>query len=296
MGLLDSLFSGVKVFVRELVSVVGEAVRVVLEEIDRSSIGRAATEFVQGVTKKYFRQAGDLAEEEREFAEKFERDGKRSEKDEERLREIQAEREQLRKEMEAAKAREAAEELKSGQNDVIAANMTDDELSAAVGILATKECGECGGTMRIRQGANNSNSNKRNFWWQCTINPFTCPTIKLSTDELSGSVIRRENPDLDGDANERRRIWTKDDIVNDAHRRLRQNHLDENDEEVVCPHHVLPMKLVQKRAADGRMLSSYEYVCIGVQANGRACDYKVPLETYPQLSATLLRRGDRGII
>lgn len=297
MNLLDSLFTGVKVFVRELVTVVGEAVKVVLEEIDRSSFGRAATGFVQGMTKKFFRQAEDLAEEEREFADKFQQDGKCSEKDKERLREIQAERERLRKEVEAAKAREAAEEFKAEQDDVVVAEMTEDELSAAVGILASKECKSCGGTMRIRQRAFNVDTGKRSFYWQCTMmNRLSCPTIKLNADELRGSVIRKENPDLDGDVLERHKIWTKDDVVNKTHARLRQHHLDEKDEEVVCPHHVLPMKLVQKRGADGRMLSSYEYVCMGIHPDGRACSYTVNLETFPQVSAMFRRREGRGII
>ena len=297
MRFLDSLFSGAKVFVKELVTVVGEAVRVVLEEIDRSSFGKAATELVHGFTRKYFSKAEDLAKEEREFAEKFQRDGKHSDQDEERLREIHAERERLRKEMEAAKAKEAAEEFKAESDEVIAAEMTDDELSAAVGILASKECPNCGGTMRIHQNPFNVGTQKRTFFWQCTMTKrLTCPTIKLNADELKTSVLRKKNPDLDGDAKERKQIWTKDDVVNKTHGRLRQNHFDEIDEEVVCPHHVLPMKLVQKRGADGRMLSSYEYACMGIQPDGRACAYTVALETYSQVSAMLRRREGRGII
>ena len=297
MSFLDSLFSGVMAFVKELVTVVGEAVKVVLEEIDRSSFGKAATQLFQGVTRKYFSQAEGLAEEERELAEKFERDRKRSAKDAERINEINAERERLRKEIEAAKAREAAEEFKAESDEVIAAEMTDDELSAAVGILASKACPNCGGTMRIRQGAYNLGTEKRNFYWQCTMsNPLPCPTIKLSADDLKATVLRKENPDLDGNAKDRKQIWTREDVLNKTHSRLRQNHLDEKDEEVVCQHHLLPMKLVQKRAADGRMLSSYEYVCMGIQPDGRACAYTVALETFPQVSAMLRRREGKGII
>lgn len=297
MSILDSLFSGVKVFVKELVTVVGEAVRVVLEEIDRSSFGKAATELVHGFTRKYFKQAEGLAEEERELAEKFERDGKRSANDTERINEINAERERLRKEMEAAKARESAEEFKAESDEVIAAEMTSDELSAAIGILASKACPNCSGTMRIRQYDFNVGTGKRNFYWLCTMsNSLPCPTIRLSADELKASVLRKENPDLDGNAKDRQQIWTRDDVLNKTHGRLRQNHLDEKDEEVVCQHHLLPMKLVQKRAADGRMLSSYEYVCMGIQPDGRACSYTVALETFPQVSAMLRRREGKGII
>lgn len=296
MSILDSLFSGAKVFVKQFVTVLGDAVRVVLEEIDRSPFGKAAAGLVHGFTRKYFSQAEELAAEEREFGEKFKRDGKRSEQDEERLREMQAERERLQKQMEAAKAKEAAEEFKSDSDKVIAAEMTDDEMSSAVGILSSKKCG-CGGTMRIRQSADQNGNGKRSFYWQCTMtNRLYCPTIKLNANDLKASVLRKENPDLDGDTKTRKQIWTMDDVSIKAHSRLRQNHLGENDEEVVCPHHLLPMKLVQKGRNDGLMLSSYEYICMAIHSDGRACSYTVGLETYPQVAAMLRRREGKGII
>lgn len=297
MSFLDSLFSGVKVFVKEFVTVVGEAVRIVLDEIDRSSFGKAATDLVKGFTRKYFSQANDLADEERELAEKYQRDGKRSENDDERLREIQAERERLRKEMEAAKAKEAADEFKAGSEDVIAAEMTDDELSSSVGILASKQCPKCGGTMGIRQGAHSPTLDRRSFYWQCTMtNPRPCPTIKLNADDMRASVLRKENLDLDGDAASRYKIWSEATVLNKTHSRLRQHHLEEKDEEVICPQHLLPMKLIQKNRADGSMLSSYQYICMGIQPNGKACLYTVAVETFPQVAAMLKRREGRGII
>jgi len=297
MNLLDSIFSGVKIFVAEVITVARESVRAVLEEIDRSSFGKAATQFVQGLNRKYFNEAENLADEERELTKKFQSDGKHSLSDKDRLQEIQSERVLLRKNLEAAKTKEAVEEFRAEQDRVIVAQMTDDELSAATGVLASKKCSNCGGIMSISQvGGRNTKTNKRTFYWQCTgVNSFLCPTIKLNPKELRSTVLRKENPDLDGDASARRQIWTNDDVVNKTHGRLRQS-LGEKDEEVICPHHVLPMKLMQKRSADGRMLSSYEYVCIGIQPNGRACSFTQSLETFPQVSAMLRRRDGHGII
>lgn len=294
MGLLDSLFSGVKVFVKELVTVVGEAVRVILDEIDRSSFGKAAAGLVQGVTRKYFSQAESLADEERELVEKSQHDGKRSVKDEERLSEIHAERELLRKEMEAAKVRDAAEEFKAEYDKVIPVEMTADELSATVGILASKEC-RCGGIMRLRQGGLKNNTENRDFYWQCTMSSrLGCKTIKLDANELSASVLRKENPDLD--EKDRRQIWARDDVIKKTHGRLRKNHLDGEDEAVVCPHHLLPMKLIQIPGAKGGMLALYEYICVGIKSDGDPCPYTVKLETFPQVSEALRRREGRGII
>jgi hypothetical protein len=151
--------------------------------------------------------------------------------------------------------------------------------------------------MRIRQSADQNGNGKRSFYWQCTmVNRLPCPTIKLSANNLKASVLRKENPDLDGDAKVRKQIWTRVDVSNKAHSRLRQNHLDKKDEEVVCQHHLLPMRLVQKRGNDGRMLSSYEYICMAIHPDGRACAYTVGLETYPQVAAMLRRREGKGII
>ena len=84
-------------------------------------------------------------------------------------------------------------------------------------------------------------------------------------------------------------------MLNKAHGRLRAS-LDEEDEEIVCPAHMLPMKLMPKPSAGGRMLDSYEYICLGITPDGRACGHKVPVKSFPQVSAALRRREGRGII
>lgn len=295
MGFLDSLFSGAKVFVRELATVAAEAVRVVLEEIDRSSFGRAATQIIQGATRKYFGVAADLAEEEREIAKKFQRDGHRSDADAERLQEIAMERERLKKQLEAAKSREAADELEKDKNRVITAPINDDETSAAVGIIASKQCPECGGTMRIRQSGFDVKTERRKFYWQCTSNKFSCPSIKLDPEKDQASVIRNPDPNLDLSRSERRNIWKRKDVLVETAGRLRQA-LGDEDNEVVCPTHLLPMKLLPRNQADGRLLTTYEYVCLAVDSEGRACQHRIPLETYPQVSEALRRRDGYGII
>ena len=295
MGFLESLFSGVKVLVSELVTVVAEAVRVVLEEIDRSSFGRAATQLVQGATRKYFSTAKNLADEERELAEKFVHDGRRSETDAERLQEIANEREQLRRQIDEAKACDAAQEFRKNQDHVVAVAASDDEASATVGIIASKSCPECGETMRIRQGGFNDKTERRRFYWQCTSAKFACPSIKLDPVKERASVMRKQDPNLDISAPERRAIWERKDVLIETAGRLRQA-LGEDDSEIVCPAHLLPMKLLPRNQADGRLLSTYEYVCLAVDSEGRACKHRIPLETFPQVSEALRRREGQGII
>lgn len=296
MGILDALLSGAKAFIKETAKVVGEAIRVILEEIDRSEIGKAVTQFVIGASDRLFNAARDLADEEAELAEKFRRDKKQSESDRERWEAIQRERTDLRSKLDVAKTKEAAQALMDGADEVQNVRMTDDDVSASTAVISSKACPECGGTMRIRQGGYNPNTQRRKFWWQCTaMDGIPCPTIKFDPERDGGAILRKADPDLDGKEEERRRLWRRDDVATRAHGRVRQM-LGEEDHEIICPHHLLPMKLLPKINPGGRMLDSYEYVCLGVQPDGRACDYTVPLETYPQAAAALRRNTGQGII
>lgn len=296
MSFLDSLFSGITAFVREVVTVVTDAVKVILEEVDRSLFGKAATEMVKGATKRYFNTATDLAEEEQELAEKRRQDGRLREADLERLREIEKERERLRKEMDDSKAREATEKFRAAQDELVSASITDDESSALLGILSTKACPACGGVMRIRQGFLNSKTERTRFYWQCTSSRASaCPTLMLDPQAEQASVIRRPDADLDGAREKRVETWNRPDVLAKTHGRLRAT-LGDADEEIVCPKHLLPMKLLPKALAGGRLLDSYEYVCMGVNVDGRACDHTVTMTSFPQVSAALRRRDGRGII
>jgi phenylpyruvate tautomerase PptA (4-oxalocrotonate tautomerase family) len=294
--LLDVLFSGVRAFVSEIAEVAREAVRVVLEEVDRSTFGRAATGLVKGIAERYFGKAEALAEEEAEIAAKTRRDGRQSESDADRLREIENERGNLRQELDTARTRVAADDLRKNQGSVIVAPVTDDEASASVGIMAAKSCPECRGTMRIQQGGYNAKTARRSFWWRCTAtNAIPCPTIRLDPEADSAKVLRKPNADLDGANEKRHAIWKRPEVLRRTHERLRKA-LGDADPEIVCPHHLLPMKLLPKASTQGLMLDSYAYACVGVTPNGRGCQYTVPVQTFPQASAVLNRREGKGII
>lgn len=296
MNILEALFSGAKAFVKELVSVARTVVREVLKEVDQSAFGRSATRLVDGIADRYFNQAQSLTEEERELAEKAKRDGRRTEVDAERLREIAAERERVRVKMERINAQRSAQELRDHADETLVARLDDDELSSSVGILAAKTCPDCGGMMRIRQAPVASDTGVRRFYWQCTEpNSPPCPYIKLDPTKETASVLRTADPDLDTPREQRRAVWNRPDVIAETHGRVRQ-HLGDDDKQVVCPHHLLPMKLLPKRNQGGRVLDSYEYVCLGVTSDGRACDHKIDMQTMPQVAAMLRRTEGEGII
>jgi hypothetical protein len=294
MGFLEALFAGARAILAGVVEIAAQVIRVALAEIDHSAAGRAATALANGVTQRYFSRARNLADEERDMAEKYRRDGRRSELDSERLREIQREREVVRSELNETRTLQAEGELKSSEEELISAPLTDDDLSASSGILASKRCPDCGGKMRIRQGAYNQKI--RNFWWQCTAqNVIVCPTVKIDLATKKSTILRKPDADLDGSSEARRKIWVQPQVIAKTHGRLRAS-IGDDDEQMICPHHVLPMKLMQKNGASRLMLDSYEYVCLGVTADGRACGHKVEVKTFAQVSALLRRRDGVGII
>ncbi len=296
MNFLDALFSGAKALAKELVDIGSTLVREILREIDNSSFGKAATRVVSGVADRMFGNAKDLVDEERELAAKYQRDGRRTDADADRLREMAAERDNLRTAMEQANAALAAQEFKDRADELDVHDLDDDELSANVGVLAAKKCPHCGETMQIVQGSFNTTSNKRNFYWRCTaIRRYPCPTVTLDPAKERSSVVRPESADFDTPKSIRRATWEKQPVVNETHARLRQ-HLGDEDKQLVCPTHLLPLKLMESRKKGGKLLDSYEYVCLAINADGSACDHNVTLQTMPQVAAMLQRKEGQGII
>jgi len=163
MSFLDALFSGAKALAKELVSVGRTLVHEILQEIDNSSFGKAATRVVSGVADRIFGNAQDLAEEEADLSAKYQRDGRRTETDEQRLRDIEAERDRLRAQLEKANAARSVQEFRDRAHELGAHVLDDDEISANVGILAAKTCPKCGSAMRVIQGGLNVTTNQRNF-------------------------------------------------------------------------------------------------------------------------------------
>ena len=296
LNFLEALFAGAKALVKEIVSVARTIVREVLAEIDQSAFGRSATRVVDGIADRYLGQAKDLADEERELAEKVQRDGKRTDADAERLRAIEIERDRVRTELERVTAERSAQELRDHADETLLAQLDDDELSSNVGILAAKSCPACEGTMRIRQGPLDNVTGLRNFYWQCTEpQGRPCPLVRLDPSKGNAGVVRLADPDLDTPRLERRATWSRADVIAETHGRVRQ-HLGDDDKQVVCPSHLLPMKLLPRRNASGRVLDSYEYVCLGVTADGKACAHRIALQTMPQVAAMLRRTEGEGII
>ena len=295
MGFLDALVRGATAFLKPAYEGVKIVVRDLLKEIDSSEIGKAVTSFVSSAANRMRSRAKELAEEEAELAAKWQRDRRQSEYDAQRQAEIQRERERMRAEMEAENARKSAEELREKLDELQMHQVDDDTISESVGIMAHKICPACGGMMRIRQGGQNQKTGRTRFWWQCSLNPAHCPTITLDPLKEDLKVVRGNNTDLDVPREKRHAAWNSPPILQTTHGRLR-GHLGDDDEQLTCPKHLLPMKLMPLLNAGGRLLDSYAYICMGVESDGRACSHQIKVEKMPQVAATLKRTEGKGIL
>jgi len=309
MGILQSLFSSVTAFIKGDRTTARSSLFKAIGQARKTEIGRelsrlikkgrekisAGAESIEKIAKGAWKGAKEAFEEAREYEEKQARDGKLNEKDQERVDELHKERERFREEITNLKAGLAAQKLQT--EHLIEALFSSDELSANTGLLATKVCPGCGGTMRIKQGGRNTKTKQRGFWWECISNlgRDRCRTITINLREDIPDVVRPPNPDLDGDADRRYGIWTRPTVLEQTHKRL-QMMIGEVDDDLMCPIHVLPMRLVRKSHPGGHLLDSYEYACTGNIPGRFVCGFVIPLETFPQVASLLRRKTTRGII
>lgn len=297
MKLLEALLVGATALINRVLE--SEHVRTVVAHVVREASqtgwGKAAVHAVKGVLDGLQSKAYDLTEKERDIHERARRDGRYSPRAPDDLAEIKAERDRLREQLNDAQRRKAAEDLDAKKDEVKAAQLDEDELAARAGLVTAKVCPECGDTMRLQIGAMSARTGRRNFYWQCnsTRSP-PCRTITYDPAD-SGSIIRPPNPDFDTDLVTRRAIWTDKVTLAQTHDRVR-SHLGDKDEEMLCPQHLTPMKLMETRSPSGLVLNSYEYVCRGVNADGRACTHRIPIKTMPQAAEMLRRNEGVGII
>lgn len=296
MAFLDALLSGAKALIKDAASLAGEFIREVIREIDDTRIGRVLGKVAEGFLDRLDARARDIAGEEADLLKKAARDGRLDPYSAQRLDEIRAERERVRRELDEAKRQQAAEDLKNNADDLVSKDLNGDEVSANTDLVTSKECPDCGATMRLRQGNIVADTKKRKFYWQCSQTlRNNCRTISYDPERDRGSILRKPNPDFDLEKSERDAIWDRRDVSDKAHQRLR-THLGDDDAEMICPHHSIRMKLLPKVRPGGLMLDSYEYICPGVDLNGRACSHTVPVKSKPQVAEILRRKEGLGII
>lgn len=279
---VDKVVERAKAFAREVVNAYVEETR---------RIGGRDLEFL---AKQQRIRAENLAEEEKELAKKRERDGRITEADAERKAEIARERERLREDIDNTTAAASAAEIENSDK-LRSGVISDTEAEGLVGLMSTKPCLRCGRTMTLQFEANNLQTGPR-FKWVCSaIRPDPCPIVRVTTKELQQQQVSIREPHADLDASpQEREAWKRSDVLARTAGRVRAQ-LGEDDKAMICPRHLLPMKLMQLANADGRLFATYQYTCLAVDGVGRACSHTVPVKSFGQVSALLTRNEGRGI-
>lgn len=290
-----AIFPGAKAIVTKLVDravvAVVSAGRAIIEEWAQNPVSQRDA---YTSAKEQQSAAEDLAAEEKELAEKFKRDGQRKSADADRVEEIKATRDQLRKAMGETSAVQSAEDIVAA-DDLISKPVTADETAAQIGILSTKVCPNCGGVMTLQFVSTNTQQGQK-FKWVCTsmrLNP--CRDIYVMENEITHQVsVRQSHADLDANEAERK-SWKEASLLAKTAGRVR-SHLGDVDKAILCPIHLLPMKLLPVANSSGLLLDSMQYTCLCVDANGRACSHTVPVKSFGQVSGLLTRTEGRGIL
>jgi hypothetical protein len=70
-----------------------------------------------------------------------------------------------------------------------------------------------------------------------------------------------------------------------------QHAVGDEDDQLVCPRHLLPLKLLRKSDNSGLVLDSYEYVCLGVLPSGKACGHKALPDDAASGGHVTMKRG-----
>jgi hypothetical protein len=248
----------------------------------------------ESIRKSLDDKARDLAEEEAYLADKFVRDGRRSTADSDRIQEMAVERESLSGKIAEINAVQSASDIAHAE-DLVSVVVSADELASQVGILSTKTCPTCTGIMTLQIGNFSTNVGQK-FLWRCTATRERgCPEIHVKPSELAQQAsVRHQNPDLDiGPA--ARDSWKNPTILAKTATRLR-SHLGDQDNAIICPTHLLPMKLLPTAGATGLIFDSYQYTCLGVSPDGRACQHVLPVKSFGQVSGLLNRFEGSGIL
>lgn len=292
----SALFPGARAIVTKAVDRVVVAVRSAGREFVNAWMKAAEVNGApspETAAKAHRTEAKNLAEEERYLAEKFKRDKTRSSADADRIQEINESREKLRKEIGETNAIQSAQDI-TNASDLVSAEASPDELATQVGILSTKQC-SCGGIMTLQFDANSKNTGQK-FKWCCTaVRPLPCRNVYVTAKELAHQVsVRQPNSDLDINATQRN-SWKNPSLLAKTAGRVR-GHLGDEDQAILCPIHLMPLKLLQTANSSGLLLDTYQYTCLGVHADGKACNHTVPVKSFGQVSGLLSRAEGRGII
>jgi len=160
-------------------------------------------------------------------------------------------------------------------------------------ITLKKNCPKCSKPMRL-QHKTVAEPGFSDFFWQCTgfySSDNQCRnTISFRPADLS-LVHKSGIPEVEIDNSDLVTIASEDSVLQSTDRRIKA-HIGDVDADVLCPVHLTPMRLRQKRGPDNMpLLDKYHLRC-----QNPDCFQTTKLKSFPQLAAFLRRKDGDGIL
>ena len=160
-------------------------------------------------------------------------------------------------------------------------------------ITLKKNCPKCRKPMRL-QHKTVAEPSFLDFFWQCT--GFYSPnnqcrnTISFRPADLS-LVHKSGIPEIEIDNSDLSIIASEDSVLKSTDKRIRA-HIGGIDADILCPIHLTPMRLRQKKGPENMpLLDKYHLRCQNPE-----CSQTTKLKSFPQLAAFLRRKDGDGIL
>lgn len=276
----------------------------VVREVVRDLIGEPTNARPQAATRSvvHLDAISDLDEEVVDLERKRQRDKRLSERDIERLEELERTREKEARAFRDAKQQEILVEAKSNDVDYLAPALDDSTvhiLQYHMGqVVFEKRCWRCSFPM-VLQHQWGTNLSIQQFFWQCTkyytlsADEQKDPTNKhnQSFSNSDISLIHRVGvPELEA-KREDLELITAQSFVQQTIKKRVADHLGDQDDEILCPVHYLAMTLREKRENNGTLTDMYYLKC-----PHQGCSQTVKLKSVAQIAAYLRRQEGQGLL
>ena len=291
--MLDALFSGIASFVLRIAKpAIQAAIKAVLTELN---ISRGSS----SDARPHSQAARDIDEEISERERSAARSGRPlSPKEQEIIEELNLRKSEEFSKFEAAKKAKVAEELNEDPESFSTTALQpgrEHQLQYHLGLVVLeKKCSKCGFPMKL-QHKTVVEPSFGDFFWQCTRFYVSdgrekCSSIQFSARDLN-LLHKSDIPELAIDKSDLTIISSEKSVQSDIVSRMSE-HLNANDEDIVCPVHIVPMLLREKNNGQyGLLLDRYHLRCAHFQ-----CTQTTKLKSFAQLAAYLKRKDGVGIL
>lgn len=291
--MLDALFSGVASFVLRIAKpIIQAAIQAVLQELNITKRDRTPP-------TQHAKAAKDIDEEISDMERSAARAGRPlSPHDEERIDELKLKKAEEFSNFERAKKAQVAEELANAPESFKTSDLSsgqEHQLQYHLGLVVLeKRCPKCGYPMKLQHKTVDEPSFD-DFFWQCTRfyvkdNLAKCRSLQFTSRDLK-LLHKNDVPELQINKVDLATIASEKSVQKTTILRMNE-HLGQDDEDIVCPVHFIPMILREKNGgADGPLLDRYHLRCAHFQ-----CSQTTKLKSFAQLASYLRRKDGTGIL